>query len=46
MARRSVLKGLSSGMKRKATNSLNQAGYMLMWGEEPPKKKKRVGKKK
>ena len=47
MARRGgFLKSLAKSCKSKATNSANQAMYMMMWGEEPPKRKKKVSNKK
>ena len=48
MARRGgILKSLARSCKSKATNSAKQGLYMLMWGKEPPKgKKKTSGKKK
>lgn len=42
MARRGFLKGLAKTTKSKATNSAKQLMYKAMWGEEPPKGKKRV----
>lgn len=37
--RRKTLKGAIGGsLKRKATKSRNDLAYMLIWGEEPPKK--------
>lgn len=29
-------------LKRRATNSAKQTAYMLMWGEEPPKRKRKT----
>ena len=48
MARRrgGILKNLAKSCKAKATNSAIQGLYILMWGEEPPKGKKRVSNKK
>ena len=47
MARRGgILKNLARSFKSKATNSATQALYTLMWGEEPPKGKKKVSNKK
>ena len=48
MARRRsrILKSLARSCKAKATNSAIQGLYILMWGEEPPKGKKRVSNKK
>ena len=47
MARRGgFLKNLAKSCKSKATNSATQSLYMLMWGEEPPKEKKKVSNKK
>lgn len=47
MARRGgILRNLARSYKAKATNSATQALYTLMWGEEPPKGKKRVNNKK
>ena len=40
------LKGMARNCARKARNSANQAAYIVMWGEEPPKGKKKTGKKK
>ena len=37
---------LMTGMKRKAKNSAKQAIYMVMWGEEVPKGKKKVNGRK
>ena len=34
--------GIGSKLKRRATNSAKQSLYMIMWGEEVPKRKKRV----
>lgn len=46
MARRGgILKSLAKNCKKKATNSATQALYMAMWGEEPPKGKKKVKNK-
>lgn len=43
MARRyGILKSMAASAKRKATNSARQGAYILMWGEEPPKRKKKV----
>lgn len=36
---------LGSKLKRRATNSAKQTAYMIMWGEEPPKSKKKTGRK-
>lgn len=33
---------VGSKLKRRATNSAKQSLYMIMWGEEVPKRKKRV----
>ena len=48
MARRrgGVLKSLARNCKAKATNSATQGLYTLMWGEEPPKGKKKFSNKK
>ena len=46
MARRGgILKSLAKSCKSKATNTATQGLYRLMWGEEPPKGKKRVKNK-
>lgn len=47
MARRrgGLLKNLAKSCKSKATNSATQAIHMLLWGEEPPKGKKRTKNK-
>lgn len=43
MARkRSLLGNIAASAQRKATNSAKQAAYISMWGEEPPKGKKKV----
>lgn len=39
-------RSLGSTLKRRATNSAKQTAYMIMWGEEPPKSKKKTGGKK
>lgn len=31
-----------SNLKKKATNGAKQSLYMVMWGQEPPKGKKKV----
>lgn len=37
--RKKSMKGYLCGqLKRKATKSRNDLAYMMMWGEEPPKK--------
>ena len=48
MARRcgGILKNLARSCKVKTTNSATQGLYTLMWGEEPPKGKKKVSNKK
>ena len=47
MARRGgILKALARSCKAKATNCATQGLYRAMWGEEPPKVKKRVSNKK
>lgn len=47
MPRKSSFLGrLAKSCKSKATNSATQGLYTLMWGEEPPKGKKRVSNKK
>lgn len=47
MARRGgILKALARSCKGKATNCATQGMYRLMWGEEPPKGKKKVDSKK
>lgn len=47
MARKSSFLGrLAKNYQSKATNSATQALYGLMWGEEPPKDKKKVNNKK
>jgi len=38
-------RSLGSILKGKATNSAKQTAYMIMWGEEPPKGKKKTGGK-
>jgi hypothetical protein len=38
MRKRSIKGYVSGNLKRKATQSRNDLAYMLMWGEEPPKK--------
>ena len=40
--RKGIKLSTAGNMRRKATNSLKQAAYMLMWGEEPPKGKKKA----
>lgn len=43
MARRGgILKSIARSCKAKATNSATQGLYRAMWGEEPPKGKKKV----
>lgn len=37
---------MKSNLKRKATKSRNDLAYMLLWGEEPPKKHNMISKKK
>lgn len=40
MRGRKSMKGyLCGSMKKKATQSRNELAYMMMWGEEPPKKR-------
>ena len=47
MARRGgILRSLAKSCKSKATNSATQGLYKAMWGEEPPKGKKKVSNKK
>ena len=47
MARRGgILRNLASSCQRKATNTATQGLYRAMWGEEPPKGKKKVSNKK
>ena len=36
------LKGLARNYKRKATNAATCGLYRVMWGEEPPKGKKKT----
>lgn len=36
--RKSMLGYMKSEMNRKATKSRNDLAYMMIWGEEPPKK--------
>lgn len=46
MARRGgILKSLAKSCKSKATNCATQELYRAMWGEEPPKGKKKVKSK-
>ena len=46
MARKSgFLKNVAKSCKRKATNCATQGMYRIMWGEEPPKGKKKVKSK-
>lgn len=46
MARRGgILKNLAKSCKSKATNCATQGLYRAMWGEEPPKRKKKVKSK-
>jgi hypothetical protein len=46
MARRcGILKSIARNCKRKATNCATQGLYRAMWGEEPPKGKKKVKSK-
>lgn len=40
--RKSILGAMASNYQRKATNAATQGMYKAMWGEEPPKRKKRV----
>lgn len=45
MRRGMTIKGYIGGqLKRKATKSRNDLAYMLLWGEEPPKKHHLVSK--
>ena len=37
-----ILKSLARNYKRKATNAATCGLYRAMWGEEPPKGKKKV----
>lgn len=43
---RGILSSLASNCKRKATNAATCGLYMAMWGEEPPKGKRKQGGKK
>lgn len=46
MARRGgILKSMARSCQRKATNCATQGLYGIMWGEEPPKGKKKVKSK-
>lgn len=46
MARKvGILKSMARSCKRKATNCATQGLYRAMWGEEPPKGKKKVKSK-
>lgn len=38
MRRRSLISTINGNLKRKATKSRNDLAYMMIWGEEPPKK--------
>lgn len=42
MRKRNILKSIAGSVQRKATNATTQGVYTMLWGEEPPKKKKRV----
>ena len=43
MARRSIILGsIAASQRRKATNAMTQQIYRSMWGEEAPKKYKKV----
>lgn len=43
MARRSnILGSIAASQKRKATNAMTQQIYKSMWGQEAPKKYKKV----
>lgn len=47
MRGRKSMKGyLCGSLKQKATKSRNDLAYMMMWGEEPPKKHHAVSKPK
>lgn len=46
MRKSSILGRIASNYKRKATNAATQGLYEMMWGEEAPKKKRRVKVKK
>ncbi len=47
MRGRKSMKGyLCGSMKKKATQSRNELAYMMMWGEEPPKKRHVVSRPK
>ncbi len=38
MRRKSLIGTINGNLKRKATKSRNDLAYMMIWGEEPPKK--------
>lgn len=38
MRKRSLINTINGNLKRKATKSRNDLAYMMIWGEEPPKK--------
>ena len=36
--RKSLIGTINGNLKKKATKSRNDLAYMMVWGEEPPKK--------